>query len=45
MIRKFKRKKFPLQVLLQENHDPVIVLAKNQQAVVHKPIHHVKPPT
>jgi hypothetical protein len=43
MMHKFK-KKFPLLVLLQGNCDPVVVLAKNLQAVVHKPIRHVKPP-
>jgi hypothetical protein len=42
MIRKFKRKKFPLLVLLQENCDPVVILAKNPQAAVHKHIRHVK---
>jgi hypothetical protein len=45
MIRKFKRKKFPFLVLLQENCDPVVVLVKNPQAAVHKHLGHVKPPT
>jgi hypothetical protein len=44
MFHKFKRKKFPLLALL-DNYDPVVVLAKNPQAAVQKPIRHVKPPT
>jgi hypothetical protein len=45
MICKFKRKKLPLLVLLQENCDPIVVLAKNPPAAVHKHLHHVKLPT
>jgi hypothetical protein len=45
MIRKFKRKKFPLLVLLQENCNPVVVLEKNPLVAVHKHLHHVKLPT
>jgi hypothetical protein len=45
MIRKFRRKKFPVLVLLQENCNPIIILAKNPQAAVHKHLHHIKPPT
>jgi hypothetical protein len=32
MICKFKRKKFPFLILLQENCNTVVVLAKNPQA-------------
>jgi hypothetical protein len=45
MIPKLKRKKFPFLVLLQENCDPVVILAKNPQAAVHKHLYHIKPPT
>jgi hypothetical protein len=45
MIRKFKRKKFPLLILLQENCDPIVVLEKNLHTAVHKHLYHVKPLT